>query len=42
MTKLQLWDAIGVSTTQAINMFYQQIKYHNGIPFEVKIPNSET
>ncbi len=33
---------LGLSATQAIGMFYQQVKYHNGIPFEVKIPNSET
>jgi len=33
---------LGLSATQAINMFYQQIKIHNGIPFEVKIPNVET
>ena len=33
---------LGLSATQAINMFYQQIKMHNGIPFEVKIPNVET
>ena len=33
---------LGLSATQAINMFYQQIKLHNGIPFEVKIPNVET
>ena len=33
---------LGLSATQAINMFYQQIKYHNGIPFEIKIPNKET
>jgi len=33
---------LGLSATQAINMFYQQIKYHNGIPFEIKIPNAET
>ena len=33
---------LGLSATQAINMFYQQIKLHNGIPFEVKIPNAET
>jgi len=33
---------LGLSATQAINMFYQQIKYHNGIPFEIKIPNQET
>ena len=34
--------SLGLSATQAINMFYQQIKMHNGIPFEVKIPNAET
>jgi len=33
---------LGLSATQAINIFYQQIKYHNGIPFEIKIPNEET
>ena len=33
---------LGLSATQAINMFYQQIKLHNGIPFAVRIPNEET
>jgi len=33
---------LGLSATQAIGIFYQQIKYHNGIPFEIKIPNSKT
>ena len=33
---------LGLSATQAITLFYQQIKYHNGIPFEIKIPNAET
>ncbi len=33
---------LGLSATQAISMFYQQIKLHNGIPFAVKIPNNET
>ena len=33
---------LGLSATQAINMFYQQIRLHNGIPFAVKIPNEET
>jgi len=33
---------LGITATQAINMFYQQIKLHNGIPFDVKIPNKET
>ena len=33
---------LGLSATQAISMFYQQVRMHNGIPFEVKIPNNET
>ena len=33
---------LGLSATQAINIFYQQIKLHNGIPFDIKIPNEET
>jgi len=33
---------LGLSATQAINIFYQQIRFHNGIPFEIKIPNIET
>jgi DNA-damage-inducible protein J len=33
---------LGLNATQAITMFYQQIKFHKGIPFEIKIPNEET
>ncbi|KIM08082.1 MAG: hypothetical protein KU29_05360 [Sulfurovum sp. FS06-10] len=33
---------IGLTATQAINVFYQQIKLHNGIPFDIKIPNKTT
>ncbi len=33
---------LGLNATQAITLFYQQIKLHNGIPFEIKIPNEET
>ena len=33
---------IGLSATQAITIYYQQIKLNNGIPFELKIPNEET
>ena len=33
---------LGLNATQAITMFYQQIKLHNGIPFDMKIPNKET
>ena len=33
---------LGLSQTEAINIFYAQIKLNNGLPFEIKIPNKET
>jgi DNA-damage-inducible protein J len=33
---------LGLSATQAITMYYQQIRLNKGLPFEVKIPNEET
>ena len=33
---------IGVTTSQAINMFLNGIKRERGIPFELKIPNDKT
>jgi len=33
---------LGISTTQAITMFFEQIRLKRGIPFELKIPNAET
>ena len=33
---------LGLSTTEAINMFLSQIRLHRGLPFEVKIPNKTT
>ena len=37
-----IFKQLGLSATQAITMYYQQIKLNRGLPFEVKIPNSET
>ena len=31
--------ALGLSASSAINIFYNQIILHNGLPFEVKIPD---
>ena len=31
---------LGLSVTQAISMYYNQILINNGLPFEVKVPNS--
>jgi len=33
---------VGVSTTDAITMFLQQVVLRNGLPFEVRVPNAET
>jgi len=33
---------LGISTTEAINMFFTQINLRQGIPFPVEIPNEET
>jgi DNA-damage-inducible protein J len=29
---------LGLSTTEAITLFFHQVKLHGGLPFEVKIP----
>ena len=37
-----LFSALGLSTTEAITLFYKQVTLHQGLPFAVKIPNAET
>ena len=38
----KVFDKLGLSTTEAITLFYKQIKLNNGLPFDVKIPNKAT
>lgn len=38
----KILENIGISRSSAINMFYKQIIFHDGLPFEARIPNSET
>jgi len=38
----KLFKEIGLSTTEAINLFYRQVKLRNGLPFNVVIPNKTT
>ena len=33
---------VGLSTADAIRIFYSQICLNNGLPFEVRLPNDET
>lgn len=34
--------SLGISPSEAINIFYSQIRLTRGIPFEIKIPNKVT
>ena len=38
----QVFAALGISPTEAITIFYTQTALHNGLPFELRIPNEET
>jgi len=38
----QILSNLGITTTQAITMYFEQIKMNKGIPFQLKIPNDET
>lgn len=33
---------LGISTTEAINLFLSQVRLRKGLPFDVKIPNKTT
>ena len=37
-----LFHDLGLSTTDAINIFYRQVKLRNGLPFPVIVPNEIT
>ena len=38
----ELFKKIGLSTTEAINLFYRQVKLRNGLPFNVVVSNKTT
>ena len=38
----KLLDRLGISTTEAINLFYNQIRLRQGVPFPVEVPNAST
>ena len=37
-----LFEKLGLSTTEAINLFYKQVKLRYGLPFYVVVPNKIT
>ena len=38
----ELFSILGISTTEAITLFYKQVAAHRGLPFEVRVPNAAT
>ncbi len=38
----ELFAELGLSTTEAITLFYKQVTLHRGLPFSVRMPNVET
>lgn len=38
----KIFHELGLSCTEAINLFFKQVKLQHGIPFDVKIPNRTT
>ena len=38
----KLLHRLGVTTTEAITMFYSQIRLRQGLPFPVELPNATT
>ena len=37
-----LFKKLGLSTTEAINLFYRQVKLRKGLPFSVVVPHRTT
>jgi len=37
-----LFRKVGLSTTEAITLFYRQVKMRNGLPFDVVVPTKAT
>ena len=37
-----LFEKLGLSATEAIQIFYRQIRLRQGLPFDVALPNAKT
>jgi DNA-damage-inducible protein J len=37
-----IMSELGISTTEAVNLFFRQVIRYRGIPLELRIPNAET
>jgi len=37
-----IFKQLGMNTTQAITMFFEQVRLHRAVPFQIKLPNKDT
>jgi DNA-damage-inducible protein J len=37
-----IFHKLGMTATEAINLFYRQVKINKGLPFAVRLPNAGT
>ncbi len=37
-----IFEQLGINTTEAIRIFFKQVKLQRGLPFEMKLPNETT
>ena len=38
----RIFGELGLTVSQAISLFYRQVELHDGLPFEVRLPNATT
>ncbi|RLT40355.1 MAG: type II toxin-antitoxin system RelB/DinJ family antitoxin [Chloroflexi bacterium] len=38
----QVFARLGLTTTQAITLFFRQVELQQGLPFTIKLPNANT
>lgn len=38
----RIFEVLGLTASEAINLFYHRVELENGFPFDLKIPNVKT
>lgn len=38
----RIFETLGLTTSEAINLFFHRVELENGLPFDLKIPNATT
>jgi len=38
----RIFEALGLTASEAINLFYHRVDLENGLPFDLRIPNART